>query len=155
MFKGRIPEKLEEFIREEAKKRGYQLVDLSTRGGRTFFMEVVLDKEGGITLDECSEFNRHVASWIDEEGIFEYEYTLDVCSPGLDRELKSEGDYSWAVGKDIEVRTHEPVNEANLTVGKLLEVKGREGILMERPDGQTVFVEKKNIAKAKRWVSIK
>ena len=155
MIEGRIPEKLVQFIQEEAGKANYKLVDFSTRGGRTSFMEIVLDKEGGITLDECSEFNRKITAWIEEEGIFGSEYTLDVCSPGLDRELKSDNDFNWAIGKDVEVRTHEPVEGKNVTVGKLVKADSAEGVVIEESEGNKVSIDRDNIAKIKLWVSMK
>lgn len=149
-----VPEKLVNHIREEVKKADYQLVDISTKGGTTFFMEVVLDKEGGITLDECSDFNRRISSWIDEQKLFESGYTLDVCSPGLDRALKSNEEFSWAQGKDIKVTTHEPVNGQNVIIGKLVEVNDEKDIVIESEKGDRVNVERSNVAKAKLYAEV-
>ena len=65
----RIPEKLIEFIKQEAEKPEYHLLDVSSRGGSGLFMEITLDKQGGITLDECSDFNRMVSAWMEKSGI--------------------------------------------------------------------------------------
>ncbi len=153
MEKGRIPEELAEFIREEAQKSDYELVDISAGGGKELFLEVVVDKEGGITLDECSSFNRKIMSWIDGRNIFRQGYTLDVCSPGLDRELKSDSDFSWAIGKQVEVRMHEPLDKKSSVIGKLLKGSTEEGITVES-EGGTICVEKGNIAKVRLWVSV-
>jgi ribosome maturation factor RimP len=148
-----MPEELVKFIREEAERSNYELVDISAKGGRESFLEVVIDKEGGVTLDECSSFNRKIMSWIDEQNVFDRGYTLDVCSPGLDRELKSDNDFSWAIGKQVEVKVHEPLDKKNLIVGKLLKGNTEEGVTIEA-DGNTFCVKKDNIVKVRLWFSV-
>ncbi|RKY43259.1 MAG: ribosome maturation factor [Candidatus Makaraimicrobium thalassicum] len=149
MDKSRIPERVAEFIRERAGKLNYELVDISARAGRGLSMEVVIDKEGGITLGECSAFNREVASWLDMENIFARGYTLDVCSPGLDRVLKSDADLLWAVGKQVEVNMREPVDGRSTVAGKLLKADGEEGIVIEEAGGNTFFTGRDNVARVK------
>ena len=105
MGKAIIPEELGKFIQDEAGKEGFQLVDIVSRGGNTAFFEIILDKEGGISLDECSKFNSKVSTWIEEQDMFSGNFTLDVCSPGLDRLLKSDGDFEWAKGKKVKVNS--------------------------------------------------
>jgi len=151
---GIMPEKLHQYIRDEAERSGYQVVDISTRGGKGFFLEIVLDKEGGITLDECGSFNRRISAWIDGEKLFGGGYTLDVCSPGLDRILRSASDFIWAFGKEVEVTTHEPVEGRSAIVGRLLEGNLDEGLTLERELGDEVRIESGNIARARMHVKI-
>ena len=150
-----IPEELKQYINEEVKRSGYELVDIVTRGGRGFFLEIIIDKEGGITADECGAFNRETMSWIDEQGLFEGGYTIDVCSPGLDRLLRSDNDFIWAVGKQVEMNMHEPVEGKSTVVGKLLDVNNEEAsVEIEDKDGTPISITRSNIARAKLWVSI-
>jgi ribosome maturation factor RimP len=149
-----MPEELAEYIRKEAEKSGYEIVDLATRGGRGFFLEIILDKEGGITLDECTAFNRKITSWMDEQKMFESGYTLDVCSPGLDRPLKSDSDFVWALDKQVQVKTHEPVNGKSAVIGKLIKADAGKDITIEDEDGSEVRIERSNVAKAKLWVAV-
>ena len=154
MEKDRIPEELTQFIREEAEKANYELVDIIARGGRGLFLEIVIDKEGGITLDECGNFNKRIISWMDGQNKYNRGYTLDVCSPGLDRELKSDKDFSWAVGRQVEVKTHEPLDKKTSVIGKLLKGNAEEGVTIEAEDN-TVCIGRDNIAKVRLWVSSK
>lgn len=144
----RIPEKLSKFIHEEAERLGLKPVDISTRPGRSFFLEITLDKDGGITLEECSDFNRRISAWIDEEGMFGGRYMLDVCSPGLDRPLKKDTDYEWAVGRQIEVRLVNPVDSKFDLKGRLTKLNGAESIMMETREGSEICIERENISKA-------
>ena len=144
-----VSERVEERIRQEAERLDYQIVNISTRGGDTFFMDVALDKEGGISIDECGEFSRNISSWIEGQDMLKSGYTLDVCSPGLDRELRSEGEFSWAMDKEVRMTVHSSVEGKNVIIGKLVEVNGEESIVVEEPEGGTITVDRKNIAKAK------
>ncbi len=154
MAERRIPEELVEYITGEAKNAGYVLVNVSSRGSRSFVIEVALDKEGGITLDECSAFNRKIKSWIEEKDIVGGNVALDVCSPGLDREIKSDREFLWAMGKNVQVRTHERVGDNNVVTGKLLEGSSEKDISVETGEGDTVLIQRENIAKIRLCVTI-
>ena len=151
----RIPEQLADHIKEETEKAGYDLVDMIAKGGnRGFFLEIILDKEGGITLDECGNFNRHIAYWIDENDVLKTGYTIDVSSPGLDRELKSDTALLWATGRQVEVRVYEPVCGKNVLIGKLVEGSGEDTLTLEDENGETVVIDKGNISRTKLWVEL-
>lgn len=154
MSGARIPKELDDYIQKEAVEAGYQLVDVSTRGGHSFSMEVIVDKEGGITLDECADFNRKLTGWIDENGIFTEGYTIDVSSPGLDRVLKSDNEFLWALGKKVIINTYEPVDEKKRIVGKLIESEGKETLTLEEDTGKKVLIDRNNVAKAQLEVNI-
>ena len=145
----KIPEKLLEFVREESKKAGYELVDVIAKGSRTFFIEIVLDKKGGITLRECIDFNKKIASWVNLEDVFTSKVTLDVSSPGLDRELKSESSFLWGKDKFVELRAREAAGGKHIISGKLIERNSSGDILLEMPDGKEFCVDCKDVIKVK------
>jgi len=151
---GMIPEDLDIYIHGQAERSGYQVVDISTRGGKGTFFEVTLDKEGGISLDECGEFNRNVSAWIDSRNLFDGGYTLDVCSPGLDRILKSRGDFAWAAGRQVQVTTHQPVEGESLLTGKLVEGNLEDGVTLELDGGGKVRIDSGNIARTRMHAAI-
>ena len=147
-----VSERLTEFIREETGRMGYELVNISVRGSRGFFLEVVIDKEGGVTLDECGDFNKSLAVKIDDDDMFPGGYTMDVCSPGLDRVLKSEMELQWATGRQVEVRVREPLDTGSAVIGKLVKVDNKEGVTIETADGKMVPIDRDNVAKIKLWM---
>ena len=153
-MESQIPEKLVEFIRKEAERADYELLDISARTGRGLSVEVIIDKTGGILLDECGDFNRRISDWIDSEELFIGGYTLDVCSPGLDRVLKTEKDFSWARGKQVEIIVHEPVDSKSEIQGELIDTDEAGSVTVKQSDGRTVRLDKNNIAKAKLRVVI-
>jgi len=142
-------EQVETYIRQESEKAGYEIVDLTIRGGRKLTVEVILDKEGGINLDECSSFNRHIVSWIEEGESDPDNFTIDVCSPGLDRELKSASSFTWAIGKKIKVITREPVQGKTVVDGILTERNTKGDIAVEVKDGEILNIVNNNINKVK------
>jgi len=145
--------RLTDFIEVEAEARGWQVVDIAMRKGNTVRIEVTLDKEGGITLDECGDLNRGLAAWIDSEGIFPGGYSIDVNSPGLDRQIRTEKEFKWARGRKVEVNTREPLEGKTSVIGKLLDENETE-IEIEEENGNTLNISRDIITKVKLWCSV-
>ncbi len=73
-------------------------------------LTVVIDKEGGVTIDDCEMLHRAIDGPLDELDPIENSYTLNVSSPGLDRPLKLEWDYKRNLGKKISVKLYKPLD---------------------------------------------
>lgn len=151
MTEYRAPKELAEFILEQAAKEGYCIVHLTTKGGTSSHVEVILDKEGGISLNECGAFNKKIMEWIDGNNMFIRGYVVDVCSPGLDRELRSDTEFEWAVGKKVTVIMHAPEGGNKEIVGKLASGTPEE-VVIEDENGNIVTVKRKNVIKARLCV---
>ncbi len=145
-----VSEKLKEFIFKKAEGSGFEVLELIARGGRVLNIEIIMDKKGGITLDECGAFNRELASWIDANSVLEgEEYSIDVCSPGLDRELKTDRDFAWANGRSIIINIFKPIAKfGNMVSGKLLGVSNGE-IEVETESGENIRIARENITKVR------
>jgi len=150
-----IPEELVSYIRAKAEKSGYRMVSLSSVGKGMSLIEIVLDKENGITLDECARFNRGIVSWIDENGVLPGNYRLDVCSPGLDRELKDDEDFQWASDKKVCVMTREPIDGKTEILGVLSGFSDNGEIAVREDGGNVVRIERGKITRAKLHVDTK
>lgn len=84
---------------------GYELVEAAFERENTgLYLRFYLDKEGGITLDDCERYHRAVQPLTDQ---LEYDF-LEVCSPGIDRPIKNQRDADRCLGLDIEVRLYKP-----------------------------------------------
>ncbi|MFH1877426.1 MAG: hypothetical protein ABH883_01285 [Candidatus Omnitrophota bacterium] len=150
MYKSYIPEEVITFINDTAGSLGCEVLEVSSRGAKGALIDVVLDKKGGISLDECTFINRTVTKWIAENGFFENGVTLDVCSPGLDRELKTDKDYFWARGKVVRVILREPVDSRNPVTGELVTVDNDSIVIRE--EGVTdILIRRGNITKARLY----
>jgi ribosome maturation factor RimP len=102
---------------------GLELVDIEyRRESRGWVLRLYLDKEGGVTLDDCTRISQEVGRTLDVEDVIETPYTLEVSSPGLTRRLKTEKDFKKYQGSLIKVKTVDPIENRRQFKGKLLGV---------------------------------
>lgn len=130
-----------------------ELVDVEfKRTGREAALRLFIDREGGVTLDDCAALSRELSTLLDVEDIIPCEYSLEVSSPGLDRPLKSVADYERFCGRLIKVRTYEPYeddagNRRKTFLGRLEGL--RDGsVVMSLAEGPTASIPLERIAKA-------
>ena len=85
---------------------GLELVDVEYRQqGHQWLLCLYIDKDGGVTLDDCANFSRELSTLLDVEDVVPTAYRLEVSSPGLDRPLKKEGDFVRFAGETVKVKT--------------------------------------------------
>ena len=113
-------QKAEELITPIVEANGFELVDVEyVKEGGTWYLRAYIDKEGGITVDDCEIVSRALGDLLDEQDFIEDSYILEVSSPGLGRPLKKERDYIRSVGKDVEIRLYRPVDKSKEWEGEL------------------------------------
>lgn len=95
--------------------------------GRRWVLRVYIDKEGGVTVDDCVSVSRELGHLIEAKDIIDCQYVLEVSSPGLDRPLKKERDFIRSVGKMVRLKTSRPINKRRNFTGRLTNVS--EGII--------------------------
>lgn len=132
---------------------GMELVDLEyKREGRSMVLRLFIDKEGGVTLDDCAVVSRELSEVLDVEDFISEHYTLEVSSPGLNRPLKKKSDFERYLGKLVKIRTFEPLpddagNRRKTFLGELLAVES--GVVRVRlTEGQTAGIPLEKVAKA-------
>jgi len=88
-----------------------ELVDIEfKREGRDWFLRLFIDKEGGVTLDDCADVSRELDALLEVESLIEHAYRLEISSPGLDRPLKRPADYQRYAGEFVKVKTFEQLD---------------------------------------------
>jgi ribosome maturation factor RimP len=133
-----------------------ELVDLEfKREGRDWFLRLFIDKEGGVTLDDCAEVSREVDALLEVEDVIDAAYRLEVSSPGLDRPLKKPADFERFKGRLVKVKTFEKVDpderghSRKTFTGELLGLEaGRVRIRQLDTKGGVVEIPLEGIAKA-------
>jgi len=115
-----VEEKIHALATRVAEECNFEVVDMQlwAKGKRTL-LRVFIDKEGGITLDNCETFSRRLEALLDVEDPITSPYTLEVSSPGLDRPLKNFKDFKKNLGKLVRIVTKEKVNNQSFFVGRL------------------------------------
>ena len=143
-----------------ATTHGVELVEVELKGGgKARTLRITIDKPEGVTHEDCANVSREVSTVLDvEDAVPGGSYTLEVSSPGLDRNLRPQ-DYPRFIGSRIKVMTREPVNGNRHFDGRLESVENGR-LLLETvsgkkkpkpghaPHGQKVELELANIEKA-------
>jgi ribosome maturation factor RimP len=122
---------------------GCELVDLETSGRG--LMRILMDKQGGITLDDCEAVSHQLTRLFAVEGV-DFE-RLEVSSPGLDRPLKKEADFVRFRGKKAHLKLRMPLGSRKNFTGILGEV--HDGVLQLEVDGDLIKIELSNLDKAR------
>ena len=78
--------------------------------GKDYFLRVFLDKEGGISIDDCEYVSRKLEERLDEKDPISQAYMLEVSSAGLDRVIKYDFHFAACMGKNVDVKLFAPIN---------------------------------------------
>jgi ribosome maturation factor RimP len=126
---------------------GMELVEVDyRREARGWVLRLTIDKEGGVTLDDCGRISQVVGRELDVEDFISAAYVLEVSSPGLNRPLRGEKDFIKHRNRLIKLRTVDPINSRQQFKGKLLGVSNNQ-IELEMEEG-VVQIPLAKIAKA-------
>ena len=112
---------------------GLSLYDLEMSAGT---LSVVVQREGGVTLDDVTEANRAISRWLDENDPIPGRYTLDVSSPGLERRLRTPAQFASARGEVVTLREHRDGAPTRRLEGVLVEANEDWLTLDDREHGR-------------------
>jgi ribosome maturation factor RimP len=128
-------------------QEGLELADIEyRRESKGWVLRLYLDKEGGVTLDDCTRVSQEVGRNLDIEDLIQAPYTLEVSSPGLTRSLKTEKDFIKYCYHWVKVKTFDPIENRRSFKGKLLGVS--ENKIEIESDGGIFQIPLNNVAKA-------
>jgi ribosome maturation factor RimP len=129
----KVTEVVEELAQPIIQELGLELVEIEfVKEGKNWFLRVYIDKENGVDIEDCGNVSERLSEKLDELDPITQNYFLEVSSPGAERPLKKAKDFEKAIGKNVFIKTYEPIDGE----------KGFEGELLYY-DGQTVKVELK------------
>jgi ribosome maturation factor RimP len=119
-------DKIREIADRVAQSDGLEVVEIELRGGgKSRMLRIYIDKPGGVTHEDCSNFSREVGTIFDvEDAVPGGSYMLEVSSPGLDRKLTKPEEFQRFTGSLIKLMTREPVNGNRHFEGKLQSFQG-------------------------------
>ncbi len=144
-----VQKQLEQKIENVIAQQCLVLVDLKlSRYGSTYRVNILVDKDGGVRLDECAKVNRILSRYIGENGFFDDDFTVEVSSPGLDRKFTGINDYIRCIGRKVNVTTRQLIGKDNVFSGKITEAAGEQiKLLLDSQEELTINLN--NIKKAK------
>ena len=150
-----IEEQIRSLAADVANDCGYELFDVSLSGvGKRTFLRVFIDKEGGVTLDDCEVFSRRLEALLDVEDPMAGPYTLEVSSPGLDRPLKNLDDFKRNVGRMVRVVTKESIENQSFFIGRLEGVDGDSLRLSLSGGKKEVAIPLSSVSKARLEITL-
>lgn len=136
----------EELITPILERMQFELVDVEyVKEGATWYLRAYIDKEGGITVNDCEAVAREMNEILDREDYIEDSYVFEVSSPGLGRPLKKEKDYARSIGKELEIRTYRAIDKKKEFYG-ILTSYDEKTVTIETEDGSELTLEKADIA---------
>ena len=136
----------EELITPILERMQFELVDVEyVKEGATWYLRAYIDKEGGITVNDCEAVAREMNEILDREDYIEDSYVFEVSSPGLGRPLKKEKDYARSMGKELEIRTYRAIDQKKEFYG-ILTSYDEKTVTIETEDGSELTLEKADIA---------
>ena len=119
MKKG-IKETVREVIEPTVTELGYRIWDVTySKVGADYHLEITIDSDAGINIEDCEKVHRAIDPILDEVDPIEGFYYLDVSSPGLERELRTDEHITACLGQRVEAKLFAPKDGRKSVVGIL------------------------------------
>ncbi len=129
----KVTEVVEELLTPILTNLDLELVDIEyVKEGKNWFLRIYIDKDSGVDIEECGLVSERLSEKLDELDPIPHNYFLEVSSPGAERPLKKDKDYQKAIGKNVLIKTYEPIDGEKTFEGTL-----------KAFDGETVTIEVK------------
>ena len=141
-----VADKVFSLVQGTVEENGVSLWDVRfVKEGANWYLRIIIDSDAGISIDDCTNVSHAIDPVIDEADPIDKSYYLEVCSPGLERELVREEHYTKMVGEKIKVKLYKAIDGVKEFTGVLKNVG--EEIVIETEQGDKSFTLKE-ISKA-------
>ena len=139
-------QKTEEILLPIVEEYGFELVDVEyVKEGGTWYLRTYIDKEGGISIDDCEKVSRRLSDILDDKDYIDDTYIMEVSSPGLGRPLKKEKDFKRSLGKEVDIRTYRMIDKQKEFTG-ILKDYDKDTVTIELENETLKTFEKGDIA---------
>jgi ribosome maturation factor RimP len=143
----RIIAAVEDFVQPIILEMGLELVEVQFKREGGWILRLFIDREGGVTVDDCASLSRQVSAYLEVEDVIEHAYTLEVSSPGAERPLKRKEDFIRFSGRKARIKLRNPREGQRVFIGLLGELK--ENILLLDVEGQQMEIDLGAITRAR------
>ena len=131
--------RVERFLIPIMEEHQFGLVDVEWgKEAGTWYLRAYVDKEGGISVDDCEIVSRRLSDWLDKEDFITESYILEVSSPGLGRPLKKKKDFARSLGKDVDVKLYRARDKRKDFTG-VLKAYDEQTVTIEEEGEELVF----------------
>lgn len=126
----KVTEVTEELVLPILSEMNLELVDIEfVKEGKNWYLRVFIDSDKGIDIEDCGNVSEKLSEKLDERDPITYPYFLEVSSPGAERPLKKPDDIMKAIGKQVHIKTYEPIESEKVFEGKLISFDGEKLIV--------------------------
>lgn len=144
----KIEERVESLIGPRIESLGYRLYDVEfVKEGKDFYLRVYIDKDSGISLEDCEAVSNGINEVLDEADYIKEQYFLEVSSPGVERVLKKDRHLKENIGNKVQVKLFKPLAGKKVFEG-LLESFSDDNICI-KVESQILEIERTNIGQIK------
>lgn len=149
----KLTDKIAEIARPVVEEEGCSLWDVEyVREAGTWYLRVFIDRDGGVSIDDCERVSRRLDPILDEEDPIPDSYIFEVGSAGADRELKRPRDFEQFMGSEVEVKLYRPVDGSKHYTGTLTGYE--DGSVSLSVGEKTLRFPKEQVAQVRLYVSI-
>ncbi len=132
--------KVEALLLQTAKDMCFDITDVEfLKEGQNYYLRVYIDKEGGITIDDCEIFSKEAEKILDINDPIDRAYIFEVSSPGLDRPLKKDSDFEKFAGEIVDLKLYKPLNGSKEYQGKLKCLMNNNIIIIDDNNNEISF----------------
>ena len=147
MIKKNIVGTVTDLILPVAEQMGIILWDVEfVKEGAKKILRITIDSEEGIDINLCEKFHRTIDPMLDEADPIDESYYLEVTSPGIEREIKTDAHIAMCEGEQVELKLYAPKNGSKVFCGVLAGLSEDGKVVIEINGEQNEF-EKNEIAK--------
>lgn len=140
-------EKVYGLIKETVEEQGVSLWDVRfLKEGASWYLRVFIDSPNGISIDDCTNVSHAIDPIIDEADPIDVSYYLEVCSPGLERELTRPNHFEKSVGKTVKIKLYKAIDGVKELTGILK--SAAERVVIETENAE-YSLDYKDISKAR------
>lgn len=147
--KGNTVSRVKSIVAPFAQELGLEIWDIRfVKEGTDWYLRIFIDKEGGVSLDDCVDLTHAITKPLDEADPISQSYLLEVSSPGVERELVNDEHFAKYLGADVMIRLIRPIDKVRDFAGKLSAYDNGD-ITVVLKDGNELKVNKKEISYVK------
>ena len=142
-------DRVAELVRPAVESLGLELWDVRfLKEGASWYLRVYIDSENGIDINNCTDVSHAIDPIIDEADPISQAYYLEVCSPGLNRELKTDRHFELMAGKEVLVHTVRPLEDGQRDISGILQERNRDNVVVKTEGGE-ISIDRSNVSSVK------
>lgn len=137
----KIDEALEKIALDVCERHGVYIYNTEyKKEGSEYFLRLFIDKDGGVTIEDCENVSREISPLLDELTFIKEAYIFEVSSPGIDRALTRNWHFEKVMGEEIDIKLFAPLDGKKEISGILKNYS--DGEITIEADGKDIIIEK-------------